>query len=149
MCLYIYVYICTDVMLDWYIYMHAACFVCAACCALCAYLLPDAPITVLYSLYWPMSSEQCDTQCQGGPGRGGQAAVSDNTTLGSAQFCQSRQHNRGRERERLCLRSSVVSDLKQRKGISSVKNVQKVKRIVFFRDFVRSAVSNIWIIQRK
>ena len=96
-----------------------------------------------------MRAEQCDTQCQGGLGRGGQAAVSDNTTLGSAQFCQSRQHNRERGPERLCLVSYVESDLKQRKSISSVQNVQKVKRIVFFRDFVRSAVSSIWIIQRK
>ena len=98
-----------------------------------------------------MRAEQCDTQCQGGPGRGGQAAASDNTTVGSAQFCQSRQHNREREPERLCLMSNVVSDLKQGKGISSVQNVQKLKRIssFLFRDFVWSAVCSIWIIQLK
>ena len=73
-----------------------------------------------------MRAEQCDTQCQGGPGRGGQAAVSDNTTLGSAQFCQSRQHNREREGAREALsdeQCNVVSDMKQGKGISSFKNV--------------------------
>ena len=52
---------------------------------------------------------------------------------------------RGSERGFVC----VVSDQKQGKGISSVQNVQKVKRIVFLRDLVRSAVCSIWIIQLK
>ena len=118
----------------------------------CAYLLPDAPIRGQHSLLWPMRGDWVSVTASVSPGQATEeegAAGSDNTTLGSAQFCQSRQETTQRGREALSDGEMQLVIRARSSLVPIMSNVEEWLILVFLSDLARSAVCNTWISQLK